>query len=195
MCRWLRKLRARAQKVEVMPVVAPPPMPDLASVADPLDPNQQLTKNFALREFTRSATASKRGIDNTPTPEMVAATKLLCEHVLQPARDHFGVPFTITSGIRVPALNAAVGGVRSSYHTRGMAADFVVAGGKVPLYEVGMWIQNNCEYSELIWEYGGQWIHVAYDPADLSKETIETYKGGYVPFKFTEQGLLDLKGE
>ena len=113
MCKWFRKLFAGKAKPPAQVLTAeavddstPAGQPELEVKPVTIDLNQKLTRNFALYEFTRSATATKRGIDNTPTPEMVEAARLLCVHVMQPARSHFG-PMTVTSGIRVPVLNSA----------------------------------------------------------------------------------------
>lgn len=82
-----------------------------------------LAKNFTLEEFTRSETARRLGIDNTPSEENLKNLKVLATQVLQPARDEMGEPLTITSGFRSRKLNRAVGGVYNSYHQFGQAAD------------------------------------------------------------------------
>lgn len=81
------------------------------------------TKNFTLEEFTRSTTADRLKIDNTPTKEVEKNLFILASQVLEPARAIVGKPIVITSGYRCIALNKAVGGVNSSYHTKGLAAD------------------------------------------------------------------------
>lgn len=83
----------------------------------------KLTAHFQLEEFTRSATAIRCGIDNTPNEEQIANLKALCEEVLEPLRQHIGKPVVISSGYRCPKLNAAVGGVSNSQHMKGEAAD------------------------------------------------------------------------
>ena len=57
----------------------------------------KLSKNFSLVEMTKSQTALRRGIDNTPHPAVVEHMERLCTAVLQPVRDHFDRPVTITS--------------------------------------------------------------------------------------------------
>lgn len=125
----------------------------------------QLTQNFKLSEFTRSATASARGIDNTPSEKVVANLKSLCENVLQPLRDEFGA-ITIGSGYRCPKVNAIVGGVKNSQHMTGQAADI-----HLPNLEVGKkwfeWLKTHVEYDQLIWERDSPksshyWIHVSF---------------------------------
>ena len=59
-----------------------------------------LTKNFSLLELTKSQTAERKGINNTPSAEHQENLKLLCESILQPVRDHFGKVVTISSGYR-----------------------------------------------------------------------------------------------
>jgi zinc D-Ala-D-Ala carboxypeptidase len=76
----------------------------------------KLTQNFSLSELTRSQTATRRGIDNQPNDEQLANLVALCECVLQPIRDHFKTSVRISSGLRVPELNAAIGGSTTSDH-------------------------------------------------------------------------------
>lgn len=86
----------------------------------------QLSKNFKLSEFTHSNTAVEHNIDNTPSPSEVANLKILCEKLLQPLRDVYARPMTISSGYRNKELNKKVGGVSTSQHMRGQAADVAV---------------------------------------------------------------------
>lgn len=124
-----------------------------------------LTPHFRLSEFTRSATAQARGIDNTPTEEIVSNLRHLCENVLEPLRQHFGEPITISSGYRSAALNRAVGGASNSQHMTGEAADI-----RVPDSATGMkwfaWMMEHLEYDQLIKERATNssrsfWIHVS----------------------------------
>ena len=120
--------------------------------------NCELTKHFQLSEFTRSATAQRRGLPNEPSDEVITNLRLLCEHVLEPLREHLGSPIHITSGYRQPAVNALVGGVRRSQHMLGQAADFKVELTLMP--EAYMYIRDYLPYDQLIMEPG--WIHVSY---------------------------------
>ena len=138
-----------------------------------------LSKNFTLTEFTKSQTALRLGIDNTPSEEHLAAAKLLFENVVQPVRDHFG-PTVINSGYRGPALNEAIGGAATSQHCRGEAVDIECPG--VPNHEVAEWIQNNLEYDQLILEFYTQgipdsgWVHVSYIPEGNRKQSLTAVK-------------------
>ena len=86
------------------------------------------SKDFSYREFERSETADRRGICNVITSFAVRdAVKELVDTVLQPLRDRVGHPLRINSGYRCPELNRAVGGVATSQHVRGEAADVAAA--------------------------------------------------------------------
>ena len=149
-----------------------------------------LTKNFTLAELTKSETALRKGLDNTPSEEQIGNLKLLCERVLQPVRDHFEMGVKVNSGFRHPEVNAAVGGSRTSDHCQGQAADIEIPGVANP--ELAEWIRDNLEYRQLILEFytpggppDGGWVHVSYDPNDLKKQDLTaTRKDGktvYLP--------------
>ena len=57
-----------------------------------VDLQQKLSAHFTLGELIKSETAPRRGIANIPGPAELAALKLLCIHVLEPVRVHFGRP-------------------------------------------------------------------------------------------------------
>lgn len=84
----------------------------------------QISKNFTWEEFTASNTAKKLGILNQIIDWEVRDNVIaLVEKVLQPLRDAWGKPITINSGYRCPRLNKEVGGVSTSQHVKGEAAD------------------------------------------------------------------------
>lgn len=123
--------------------------------------DMRLTEHFTLEEMVRSATATKRGIDNTPTAEVVDNLGALCRNVLEPARQAFGGAITVTSGYRSKALNAAVGGKANSQHLVGEAADIQVRSGLRRLWKI---IRDRGVYDQLLYERSGKsvWIHVSY---------------------------------
>ncbi len=115
-------------------------------------------KYFTIEELTRSTTATQFGIDNSPSQESTANMRRLVETVLDPARERLGKPIYVNSGYRCPELNRKVGGVANSYHLQGRAADLDTrTGDNRRLYE----ILRQLPHTELIWEQGGKWIHVA----------------------------------
>jgi hypothetical protein len=125
----------------------------------------QLTANFSLEEFTRSTTADRLGIDNTPNAIEIANIRMLCIQILQPARSVLG-SIRISSGFRSAALNAAVGGVWNSAHRLGFAADVIPL--NVGTLDLAKWIKNNTPFDQIILEFGTpqnpNWIHVSADP-------------------------------
>ena len=110
-----------------------------------------LTKNFSLIELTKSQTAIRKNIDNTPEPHHQENLKLLCENVLQPVRDHFNCVVSISSGFRSGALWEGIGSKMSSQHAKGEAADFEIFG--VSNKELADYINEHLEYDQLILEY------------------------------------------
>lgn len=113
---------------------------------------------FTVEELTRSATAAREHIGNTPSEAAVENMKRLIETTLNPARERFGAAIYVNSGYRSRRLNRRVGGVGNSYHLTGRAADLDSRTGRNrELYG----ILSELPHTELIWENGGAWIHVA----------------------------------
>lgn len=114
---------------------------------------------FSIEELSASTTAKRLGIDNIPSAEAVKNMRRLIERVLDPARRAIGVPITVNSGFRSPALNAAVGGAARSYHLWGRAADLNAGSRKLNLRLLD--ILKKLPHVELINEQNATWIHVA----------------------------------
>ena len=153
------KSRGGAVPADVLPPICAAPV----TVYDLL-PDTRLTPHFALREFVISATAVRHGIDNTPPADAVGRLTALCENVLEPLRRRFGV-IRITSGYRCERVNRLVGGVPTSQHLRGEAADINVASRESGqrMYD---YIRTRLDFDQLIFEQrrktGTRWIHVSY---------------------------------
>lgn len=135
----------------------------------------RLTEHFMLSEFEVSQMAARRGIDMTVPRELVPRLRLLCEHVLEPVRRHFG-PVVISSGWRPPKLNRLVGGSDSSQHMMAEAADLKVPG--VSNVAVAQWIARNCTFDQLILEFVEQgkpssgWVHASYRAGRLRQNVL-----------------------
>lgn len=122
----------------------------------------KLSENFTLDELTRSSTADRLGLDNTPSEEVTANLKRLANLILQPLRDHLGRPITINSAYRSPRVNASVGGSPRSQHMLGEAADIRVANMEVTeLVEIVK--DLGLPYHQLINEFDS-WVHVSVAP-------------------------------
>ena len=139
-----------------------------------------LSANFTLKELTKSDTATRLGLDNTPDDEALENLKTLCEKVLQPVREHYGKSVTVNSAYRSPESNAAVNGSKSSDHCKGMAADIEIVG--VANADLAQWIMDNLDYTQLILEFytpgipDSGWVHVSYDPNNLKKQELTATK-------------------
>jgi hypothetical protein len=141
----------------------------------------QLSTNLQLSELTRSESAKRRGISNQPTEAHIENMKYLAEKVFQPIRDHFGVPIRISSGYRSAALNQAIKGSTTSFHSIGAAIDIDNDGTSITNKEIFDFIKDNLEYTELIWEFGNKdnpdWVHVAIVKGrEKEKEVLEAYR-------------------
>ena len=140
----------------------------------------QLTKNFSLAELTKSETALRHDMDNTPGATEIANLTDLAGKVLQPVRDHFGKGVKVNSGFRHPEVNAKVGGSKTSDHTKGQAADIEIPG--VPNAELAEWIKDNLEFRQLILEFytpgipDSGWVHVSFVDGDNKKQVMTATK-------------------
>ena len=140
----------------------------------------KLSENFSLVELTKSQTAERKGIDNTPSTEHQENLKSLCTSILQPVRDHFNRVVSVSSGYRSEALCLAIGSKTTSQHAKGEAADFEIYG--VSNKELADWINENLDYDQLILEYWKEsdpnsgWVHCSYSEGNNRKQYLRAYK-------------------
>lgn len=146
----------------------------------------QLSKHFSLKEMTKSGTAARLGLDNTPNKEQIENLKALCENILEPLRDYYeSRPIMVSSGFRSEKLSEAIGSSSRSQHCKGEAVDFEIPG--FDNKQVAAHIKNNFLYDQLISEYYEEgiadsgWIHVSFkrDGSNRKQSLIkdkESYK-------------------
>ena len=140
----------------------------------------KLTVNFSLNELTKSQTAERKGIDNTPGTEHQENLKKLCENVLQPVRDHFEQVVSVSSGYRSPELCTAIGSKITSQHAKGQAADFEIFG--VSNKALADYIDSELHYDQLILEYWKEsdpnsgWVHCSYSEGNNRNQYLKAYK-------------------
>lgn len=122
-----------------------------------------IMKYFSLAEMTRSDTARRLGIDNTPSDSIKKNLTLFIEKVLDPIREDWGGPIIVSSGYRCPELNKAVGGVNTSGHMYGFCADLQVKGDlrKFSNFVIEWMKEHQMKYDQIIWEKSGNvtWLH------------------------------------
>ena len=140
----------------------------------------KLSENFSLIELTKSQTAARKDIDNTPSPEHQENLKLLCTHILQPVRDRFERVVSVSSGYRSEELCLAIGSKITSQHAKGQAADFEIYG--LSNQELANYIKENLDYDQLILEYwkkedpNSGWVHCSYNVNVNRKQYLKAYK-------------------
>tara|TARA_E500000318_G_scaffold88951_1_gene86402 strand:- start:140 stop:583 length:444 start_codon:yes stop_codon:yes gene_type:complete len=136
----------------------------------------RLSRNFTLPELTRSQTATRKGIDNTPNDEQIKNLERVCSEILQPVREHFGVAFSPSSGFRSVALCEAIGSSSKSQHAKGEAVDFEIPGQDNK--SVAEWVRDNLNFDQLILEYytpedpTSGWIHCSVREDSNRKECL-----------------------
>lgn len=142
----------------------------------------KISTHLNLAEVTRSDSAKRHGIDNTPTAEHLENFKLLAEKVFEPIRLHFKTPIFISSGYRSKALNDFIGGSASSQHCKGQAIDIDMDGsnGEVTNRMVFDFIKNKLDFDQLIWEFGTDanpdWVHVSYTKDKNRKQKLKAVR-------------------
>lgn len=122
-------------------------------------------KYFSIEELCKSDTAKARGIDNTPSKEVIDNLTRLVETILDPLREWFKKPIYVNSGYRCKALNEAVGGVNNSLHLIGCSVD-IDTNNTAENKKLFDYIKDNLPFTELGWEGKGAWIHIGYDGKD-----------------------------
>lgn len=148
----------------------------------------KLTENLTLQEATKSNTATRLGIDNTPPPAIIERMVETAEKIFQPLRDALG-PIRVSSFYRSPDLNRAIGGSKSSQHCKGEAIDLqgILASNKI-LFNAACDLED---FDQIIWEFGTleepDWVHVSYSKTHNRKQILRATKIGkrtaYVPWK------------
>lgn len=140
--------------------------------------NMQISKHVSLIEATKSDTATRKGIDNTPTEAQIASMKLVAEKCFEPIRANFDKPIHISSFFRCDKLNKAIGGVSTSQHGKGEAMDLDAdTFGGVTNQEIFEWAKANLKYDQLIREGvnkdgTGGWIHISYKAKGNRQQTL-----------------------
>lgn len=151
----------------------------------------KISTHLNLAEVTRSDTAKRNGIDNTPTAEHLENFKLLAEKVFEPIRLHFKTPIFISSGYRSKALNDFIKGSPNSQHCKGQAIDIDMdaSNSGVTNKMIFDFIVSRLEWDQVIWEFGTDanpdWVHVSYVKTGNRKQKLKAVrskgKTTYIP--------------
>lgn len=119
-------------------------------------------KYFTVSELIRSDTAQQKGIDNTPPPAIKVKLTSLINNLLDPIREAWDGPISVNSGYRCPVLNKAVGGVPSSQHQKGEAADITVGSPELNQQLFDLIATGDFDFDQLIDESHYSWIHISF---------------------------------
>jgi zinc D-Ala-D-Ala carboxypeptidase len=147
-----------------------------------------ISKHITLTEATKSNTATRLGIDNTPNQATIETMIVTAEKIFQPLRDALG-PIRVSSFYRSPELNRAIGGSKTSQHCKGEAIDMQgVNVSNAELFEEACKLE---EFDQIIWEFGTltepDWVHVSYSQTQNRKQILRATKIGkrtaYVPYR------------
>jgi len=148
----------------------------------------KLTENLTLQEATKSNTATRLGIDNTPNQATIETMIETAEKIFQPLRDKLGA-IRVSSFYRSPELNRAIGGSKTSQHCKGEAIDMQgVNVSNAELFEEACKLED---FDQIIWEFGTltepDWVHVSYSKTHNRKQILRATKIGkrtaYVPYR------------
>lgn len=125
-----------------------------------------LSKHFTLTEAMKSQQALRFGIDNTPPDSLIPNLTRTANQILEPVREHYGVPFSPSSWYRSRQLNIVAGGSKTSQHMSGCAVDFEVS--VVDNETLARWVFENCNPDQVILEYYHKddkhsgWVHASW---------------------------------
>ena len=153
-----------------------------------MERNQKIgrMKYFTIGELTKSATAKRKGIDNSPSRQVQKNLTALVEKVLDPLREAYGKPIIVTSGYRCEKLNRAVGGAASRQHVKGEAADIRsvqdTPAENEKLYD--LIVKLGLPFDQLINEYGYDWVHVSYGPRNRRQRLKAVRMNGKTVYRY-----------
>jgi len=150
----------------------------------------QLSPNFTLEEATFSETATRLGIDNQPNSNQLENLKKSSEG-MEAIRTLLGKPIRVSSWLRLPAVNQAIGGAVKSSHMDGWAIDFICPGYGNPYVIAKAIEESDIKVDQVIHEFG-RWVHVSFAP-EMRNQYLTIFKpqNKYVTGIYTEKEYKD----
>lgn len=164
---------------------------------------RKISDHITYAEATKSQTAVRNGLDNTPNEEQLACMQDTAKNIFEPVRLFYNVMIFVSSFFRSPAVNVKIGGSKNSDHCRGRSIDMDAdIFGRVTNRQIFYYIKNHLVFDQLIWEFGDKqnpgWVHASYRKGANrmivlraikvldKKRTIlrgkKIYKTKYIPF-------------
>ena len=153
-------------------------------------PPEKISEHITWDEAIGSDTATKKGIDNTPTPEVVGVMKETAERLFEPVRRFWKIPIAVISLYRSPKTDKALkddkgklykSAKKVSQHTKGQAIDIDAhVYGNISNRQIFEYFLNELVFDQLIWEFGNDqepdWVHVSYVP-NPRMQVLKSLKG------------------
>jgi len=134
----------------------------------------EISKHISYKEATKSNTATRLGIDNTPGDYELTNMQTVAEKIFEPLRAFVGGPIKINSFYRCEELNKAIGGSSRSQHCEGRAIDLDDTFTHATNAEMFNYIKEHLNFDQLIWEFGTSenpdWVHVSYVSEDQNRK-------------------------
>jgi zinc D-Ala-D-Ala carboxypeptidase len=135
----------------------------------------KISEHISYKEATRSVTALRLGIDNTPNEYQLQNMEIVAKNVFEPLRKAVGGAIKINSFFRCEDLNKAIGGSSRSQHCQGRAIDIDDNYGYMSNNDMYKYIKQNLDFDQLIFEFpddngNASWIHVSYVDADSNRK-------------------------
>ena len=134
---------------------------------------ERISKHISYREATKSNTALRLGLENTPSPYQLSNMGVIADNIFEPLRKWVGGPIKINSFFRSEDLNKAIGGSSKSQHCDGCALDIDDTFGHKTNAQMFYYIKDNLDFDQLIWEFGDDsnpaWVHVSYISHDENR--------------------------
>lgn len=118
-----------------------------------------LSEHFSKEEMSYSRIAVENGLDNEPSPEALHALGYLALHLLEPLRQLYNAPIAILSGYRSEPVNRLAGGVATSQHRKGEAADCYIPEG--PGYLLSLLIKSGLVFDQAILYKKRRFLHLS----------------------------------
>ena len=156
-----------------------------------------ISRTVTLKEATRSNTAVRFGIDNTPNETQIAMITDTAVHIVDSVRKQFGdSTVDVSSFFRSEKLNKKIGGSKSSQHCKGEAVDLDSKDNELNL-AIFNFVKDNLTFDQLLLEYPDekgipQWVHVSYvnHPKKNRGQILVKLKDKYIPYGEYKIGML-----
>jgi hypothetical protein len=135
-----------------------------------------ISQHISEKEATKSITAMRLGLANTPDGNILTNMKSIAENIFEPLRKWVGGPIKINSFYRSETLNKAIGGSSKSQHCEGKAMDIDDIYGHKTNAEMFHYIKENLNFDQMIWEFGDStnpdWVHISYVSDSVNRNRI-----------------------